>query len=426
MQDYLELVRLGILILISMFQDLCGNLLVLQCGGLSPVSNAVLAEVVSEALNHEDQIEEIFGVLNGVDGIFKEDFIDLAAESQQTIRGLKMTPGAAMGAGRGQLKDEGEADEAFRIFEERNIRYVIVIGDQEALSLVKILQQKAQEINYPAAILMIPVAFDNSLPMTDHCLGYGSVAKTIATAVRQIGLSARNDHRQSKVILVEVPGQGGWVASAATFARRRNHSEDAPHLIYIPEAEWDDEGFVANIEHVVDRHGYCVVVYSENLVNRNKEAFVATQRPGSVDLFKYLSDLLHGRVDASVELIRLGEVAYNLNTTLSLQDLKEAEIASVAAIEAAIAGKTGRMVTLLRAQSQEYACETGLTAIEDFETDSKPLPENWISDDQSSLNHAFIQYLFPLVQGEVTAQFENGVTKMAHLDKRRVFKPANV
>lgn len=409
-----------------MFQDLCGNLLILQCGSLSPISNAVLSGLVTEALNYETQIEEIFGVLNGLDGILKEDFIDLAAESQQTIRALKITPGAAMGAGRSQFRDEAETEDAFRIFEERNIRYVILIGDQEAISLVKILQQKAQELNYSAAILMIPTAFDNSLPMTDHCLGYGSVAKTIATTVRLIGLSAHNDRRQSKVLLVEVPGQGGWVASAATLARRRNHIEDAPHLVYIPEAQWDDEEFVSSIERTVERIGYCVVVYSENLVNKNKQAFVSIQKPGSVDLFKHLSDLLHGRVDASIELIRLGEMAYTFNTTFSYQDLKEAEIASIAAVEAAVAGKTGRMITLLRTESQDYECEAGLVAVDDLQTDYKSLPENWISDDQSSLNHAFIQYLFPLVQGESAAQFENGVSKMARLDKRRVLKSAAV
>lgn len=406
-----------------MFQDLCGNLLVLQCGNLSPISNAVVAGVIAEALNHEERVEDILGALNGFDGIIREDFIDLAAESQQTIRGLKLTPGAAMGSGRGQAVTAEEVDTAFRILKERNIRYVIVIGDQEALGLIKILQEKAQEMDYGIAILMVPVAFDNSLPMTDHCLGYGSVAKTIATAVRQIGLDVQNDKRNSKVVLVEVPGQGGWVAAASSLGRRRNHNEDAPHLVHIPEAQWDDESFVSGVERTVERLGHCVVVYSENIVNKNKQAFVATQHPGSVDLFKHLSELLYSRINVPVEFIRLGAVLSGSSTTLSATDLEEANLLSAAAVQAAVEGKTGRMVTLVRTQAQEYECETGLVALEDFQTEYKTLPENWISDDQSSLNHAFMQYTFPLVQGEVSPVFENGVCKMARLDKRRVLRP---
>src|SRR5690606_11420446 len=187
--------------------------------------------VVAEALNH-DCIEEIYGTLNGVLGILNEDFIDLASESQQTIRGLRHTPGAALGTCRYKLKKQADFERVLEVFKAHNIRYFFYAGGNDSQDTADKISKLAQEQGYALRVIGIPKTIDNDLPATDHCPGYGSVIKHVATTVRQIAC----DHEaMGQGDLVSIPGvigpNDGWIAADADLATRSDQPHDAPHLI---------------------------------------------------------------------------------------------------------------------------------------------------------------------------------------------------
>ena len=186
--------------------ELVGNLLVGQSGGPTAVINASIAGVVSEALNHSC-IEEIYGGLNGVLGILNEDFIDLASESQQTIRGLRYTPGAALGTCRYKLKKQEDYNRVLEVFKAHNIRYFFYAGGNDSQDTADKISKLAQEQGYELRVIGIPKTIDNDLPITDHCPGYGSVIKYISTTVREIACDNAAMGQHDLVQIIEVMGR---------------------------------------------------------------------------------------------------------------------------------------------------------------------------------------------------------------------------
>ena len=156
-----------------------------QSGGPTAVINASVAGVIAEALNHEC-VEEVYGSLNGVLGILQEDLIDLAAESQQQIRALKHTPGAALGTCRYKLKKQADFDRILEVFKAHNIRYFFYVGGNDSQDTADKISKVAQAQGYALRVIGIPKTIDNDLPITDHCPGYGSVIKYIAATVREL------------------------------------------------------------------------------------------------------------------------------------------------------------------------------------------------------------------------------------------------
>ena len=181
--------------------ELVGNLLVGQSGGPTAVINASVAGVVSEALNHSC-IEEIYGGLNGVLGILNEDFIDLASESQQTIRGLRYTPGAALGTCRYKLKKQQDFERVIEVFKAHNIRYFFYAGGNDSQDTADKISKLAQQMGWEMRVIGVPKTVDNDLVSTDHCPGYGSVIKFVSSIVRELAC----DH--------EAMGQGDLAACA--------------------------------------------------------------------------------------------------------------------------------------------------------------------------------------------------------------------
>jgi len=247
--------------------ELVGNVLVGQSGGPTAVINASVAGVVAEALNHVD-IEEIYGSLNGVLGILHEDFIDLASESQQAIRALRHTPGAALGTCRYKLKKQQDFDRVLEVFKAHNIRYFFYIGGNDSQDTADKIAKLAQAQGYELRVIGIPKTIDNDLPNTDHCPGYGSVIKHIATTVRELACDNGSMGQGDLVQIVEVMGRSaGWIAAGASLAKRRDHPHDPPHIILLPEIAFNPEKFTAEVKRVLTREKFCSVVVGEGLVD---------------------------------------------------------------------------------------------------------------------------------------------------------------
>ncbi len=406
-----------------MQQDLCGNVMVLQCGQSAPVANACLAGIIAEALNHEEQIEDILGSLNGIHGLVNEEIIDLAAESQQSIRSLKVSPGMVLGSSFNKAVRPQDIERAVQVLQAHNVRYVFFIGDRDALELATQIGEQAQACGYTLSTIAIPVVADNSLPTTDHCLGYGSLAKHYAITLREVAYDVESLPRQNQVLLVEVAGRSSaWSTAATTLARRRNQAEDAPHLVYLPELPFSPERFLGDVRQVLEKQGWCMAVVSEGLVDEDGN-YLAPSIEG-MGLSDMIASRLKAELGVPVETIRLGLHERSASTHISMTDSQEATLAGQAAVTAALEGKSARMLALMRAEADHYSCEIAFVPLSEITEGAKTFPSHWVNEDGVSLSFQFSKYANSLIQGEVESQYEHGVVKLARLDKRRIAKKA--
>lgn len=410
-----------------MSEQLEGNCLIAQSGGPTSVINASLSGAVAEALNHEC-IEEIYGGLNGVLGILNEQLIDLAAESQQTIRGLRYTPGAALGTCRYKLKQQADFDRVLEVFEAHNIRYFFYAGGNDSQDTADKISKLAQQRGYALRVIGIPKTIDNDLVTTDHTPGYGSVIKYIATTVKEIAADNAAMGQHDLVQIIEVMGRSaGWIAAGSALAKRRDEPKAAPHLIYLPEVAFSPEKFVADVQHVLQKEKYCVVVVGEGLVDADGN-YVSTDS-ASADAFghsqlggagEYLRSLAEESLQVKARSVKLGMAQRAAVHCSSQADNDEAYLAGQAAVQAAVAGHTDKMVTLLRGDEDNYTCGTGLADLSEIANGVKKLPESWINEDGVSMNFNFYKYALPLIQGEVQVPYDNGVPALVKLSMEKV------
>ena len=409
--------------------ELVGNCLVAQSGGPTAVINASVAGVVAEALNH-NCIEEIYGGLNGVLGIINEEFVDLAAESQQQIRALRHTPGAALGTCRYKLKKQQDFDRVLEVFKTHNIRYFFYCGGNDSQDTADKISKLAQAQNYELRVIGIPKTIDNDLPVTDHCPGYGSVIKYISATVRELACDNEAMGQNDLVSILEVMGRNaGWIAAGSALAKRRDHPHDPPHLIYLPETPFSEEKFVEDVRRLLKREKYCLVVVGEGLVDKDGN-YVATES-GGPDQFghaqlggagEYLKGLVEQQVGVKARTAKLGIAQRAAAHCSSKTDNDEAFLAGQAAVKAAIAGETDKMVVLVRGDTEPYTCETGLAPLSESANGVKKLPREWINEDGVSMNFQFFRYALPLIQGEVPVPYDNGLPVFARLEKHRLEK----
>ena len=409
--------------------ELVGNVLVGQSGGPTSVINASVAGLIAEALNHEC-IEEIYGTLNGVLGILQEDLIDLASESQQQIRALKYTPGAALGTCRFKLKKPADFDRVLEVFKAHNIRYFFYIGGNDSQDTADKISKLAQAQGYELRVIGVPKTIDNDLPGTDHCPGYASAIKYIATSVREVAADNEAMGQGDLVSIIEVMGRSaGWIAAGAALAKRKDHPQDPPHLIYLPEIPFDQTKCIEDVKRILKREKFCLIVVAEGLVDENgnyvaanaaTDAFGHAQLGGAGDA---LAEIIGANVPgAKVRVAKPGLLQRCAAHSASKTDADEAFMAGEAAVEAAIAGETDKMVTLLRGDKEAYSCETGLTPLSEVANSIKKLPREWINEDGTSMNFQFLRYAQPLIQGEIVLPHDGGVPVFARLEKVRVDK----
>jgi len=401
--------------------ELAGNVLVGQSGGPTAVINASVAGLITEALNH-DCIEEVYGSLNGVLGILQEDLVDLAAESQQSIRALKHTPGAALGTCRYKLRKPADLDRILEVLKAHNIRYFFYIGGNDSQDTAAKISAHAVAAGYELRVIGVPKTVDNDLPGTDHCPGYGSTAKFLAATVRE--LAADNES------IIEVMGRSaGWIAASTALAKRRDQPHDAPHLIYLPEIPFSQEKCLEDIRRVLKREKFCQIVVSEGLTDSDgnyvsadpaTDAFGHAQLGGAGEFIKSLveANLPGVKTRLSIPGLMQRSAAHAASKT----DADEAYLVGQAAVKAAVNGETDKLITLVRGDADHYTCETGLAPLADVANTVKKLPREWINEDGVSMNFQFIRYAQPLIQGEVAVPQDNGVPAFARLDKVRVEK----
>jgi len=415
--------------------ELTGNLLVAQSGGPTAVINASLAGVIQEAGRHEC-IEEIYGGLNGILGILNEDLVDINDEKSRTIEGLKHTPGAALGTCRYKIdfkkKPEAAAkdmDRLFEVFAAHNIRYFHYIGGNDSQDTAHKIHEEAVKRGYELRVNGVPKTIDNDLPHTDHCPGFGSVVKYVCATTMEVSLDvsamATDD---GACFLLEVMGRrAGWIAAGAILAKRSPN--DAPHIILTPEIRLNEAAFLARVKEVVAANKYCVVIVGEGLCNEAGEEIAADAT--RLDAFGHpvlsgaadrLADIITEKLKLKTRTVKLGYAQRAAAHFASATDAAEAAACGEAAVRAAVAGKTGFMVKIVRQSSAPYKWTTDLQPLGDIANVEHFIPRDWISEDGFLPNEKFVEYARPLVEGEVKVPMEGGLPKYVELAKSPVEK----
>jgi ATP-dependent phosphofructokinase / diphosphate-dependent phosphofructokinase len=415
--------------------ELVGHLLVAQSGGPTSVINASVAGVIQEAGKH-GLIEEIYGGLNGIHGILNEELIDLNEEKARTIEGLKYTPGAALGTCRYKIdfkkKPEQAAkdmDRLFEVFQAHNIRYFFYAGGNDSQDTSNQIHQEAVKRNYEMRVIGVPKTIDNDLPHTDHTPGFGSAAKYVATTVAEVALDVGGMATdEGACCIIEIMGRtAGWLAASAVLARK--NGVGAPHIILLPELPFNQEQFLAKVKETVDANKFCVVVVGEGIKNAAGEELGADK--SRLDAFGHpvlsgaadrLAELVQGKLNTKTRTVKLGYAQRSAAHLASLRDIEEAVMCGEAAVRAAVEGRSGFMVKLVRTSSDPYHCATDLQDLSDIANAVHHIPRDWVSEDGFLPNEKFIEYCKPLIEGETKLAYEGGLPKYAVLDKVPVDK----
>ena len=414
--------------------DPAPNAFYAQSGGVTAVINASAAGVINTAALFPEKIGQVYAGQNGILGALREELIDISRESEASIQGLMTTPSGAFGSCRYKLKgiDENRAEyeRLIEVFKAHNIRYFFYAGGNDSQDTADKISKLAQKKDYALRVIGVPKTIDNDLVTTDHCPGYGSVVKYICSVVKETALDHEAMGQHDLVSIIEVMGRNaGWIAAGATLAKGRENPHDAPHLIYLPELSFSKEKFVEDVQGVLKKNKYCLVVVGEGLLDKDgnyiansansQDAFGHQQLGGVGD---YLASLVEENLAVKARSSKLGTGQRAAAHCSSQTDNDEAFMAGQAAVKAAVDGETDKMVILVRSEGENYQCETGLADLSEIANGVKEIPPEWISEDGVSMSAKFIKYCQPLIQGEVEVPYENGVPSFVRLSRKRIRK----
>jgi ATP-dependent phosphofructokinase / diphosphate-dependent phosphofructokinase len=406
-----------------------GNALVAQSGGPTAVINSSVCGVAQEAAKHPE-ITGMFAAHNGILGVLQERIFDLGAEDPNSVEMLKTTPSAALGSCRHKLKslEESRADyeRVLEVFQAHNIRYFFYAGGNDSMDTAAKIKDLSASLGYEMAVMGVPKTIDNDLACTDHCPGYGSVAKFIATSALEAGRDTESLYTFDTCAVLETMGRNaGWIAAAAALARRSE--EDAPHLVYVPEVSFSKEKFVEDVREVHGRLGRCFIVASEGMRWDNgkyvsedssamaKDSFGHSQLGG---VSQALKAIIENELGFKTRWMMQGLTQRNAMHFASRTDRDEAWLCGAEAVRQAVNGTTGYMVTLERTSDEPYQAATGLARLEDVANGEKKLPVQWMNDQGNFPTREFIDYARPLIEGEVEVPIEGGVPVFMRFEKK--------
>jgi len=387
------------------------NAIVAQSGGPTAVINSSACGVIQEAVK-SGKIGRVLGATNGILGVLREDLFDISAEKAETIEALKQTPAAAIGSCRYKLKslEESKADyeRILDVFKAHDIHYFFYAGGNDSMDTADKVNKLAKDTGYELVCIGVPKTIDNDLACTDHCPGYGSVAKYVATCAAEAGRDTEALYTTDTCTILEVMGRNaGWIAAATGLAARS--SQDAPHLIYLPEAVFSFDKLVSDVKEVLNELGRVFIVAGEGLKNESGNYITADTGAFGKDSFGHVqlggvAEMLKAVIEKEVGIkARFNKLGTNQRSAMhfaSLTDVNEAYMCGRMAVRAALGVENGKMVTLVREDGPKYKCTTGLAELSDVANGEKKVPEEYINSGGNGVTDAMRDYVRPLVQGE--------------------------
>ena len=407
------------------------NAIYAQSGGVTSVINATAGGVI-EAARKSKRINKLYAGKNGIRGLLREDIIDTSIEDIVEIKKLQHTPGGIFGSCRHKLKDSSsnkkEYERLIEVFRAHDIGYFFYNGGGDSQDTTNKISQFTIDAGFPVQCIGIPKTVDNDLPYTDNCPGFGSVAKYVATSVREASLDVQSMSESStKVFIMEVMGRhAGWIAASSGLAHDKNNS--APHIILLPEVPFYKAKFLKRVKETIKKHGFCVIVVSEGARFKNGE-FIADA--GTVDSFGHKQ--LGGVAPTIAGMIK-DNLGYKYHWAVSdyLQraarhissksDLDQAYAVGKAAVRFALSGENAVMPIIKRVSSNPYSWKIDKVKLSKVANVERKLPQNFITKDGFGVTEACKNYLRPLIQGEAYPPYKDGVIETASLKNKVVKK----
>ena len=386
-----------------------GKAVVGQSGGPTMVMNQSLVGVI-EVVRKHPEITGLLGANHGVRGIIEEKFIDLDSVDQATLELVAGTPSSALGSSRD--KPDGEyCKKIFSVFQKNDVRYFYYIGGNDSADTARIISDLAKESSYDLQAFHVPKTIDNDLRTTDHCPGYGSAAKFVASAF--MGDDQDNRALPGVKINVVMGRDAGFLTAASVLARTK--STEGPHLIYVPEVAFDEEKFLASVDATMKKYGRCMIAVSEGIRDAAGTAITTKaastgevdahgniQLSGTGALGDYLSTMIKGKLGVKrVRADTFGYLQRSFAGIYSQVDAMEARIVGRKAVEYSLQGLTGQSVIMTRTgNGKDYAVEYSNTDIANVARQTKSLPAEYINAEGNNILDSFKDYVAPLV-GEI-------------------------
>ena len=411
---------------------LIGNAIFGQSGGPTSVINASAAGVFTEALKQTGVIEKVYGAANGIVGILNEKFYDIGQEDPAELELLKTTPSSALGSCRYKLAkpevDDTDYKRILEVFKKYNIRYFFYNGGNDSMDTCNKISKFIAKSGYECRVIGVPKTIDNDLFGTDHCPGFASAAKYIATTVMEVYLDARV-YDTGMITVIEIMGRNaGWLTAASALAA---HKGLGPDLIYLPEVDFDLDKMLADVKKVYEKEKKVIVCVSEGVKTKEGKYIPELVGEVSVDAFGHkqmggtaavLANYLKEKMGCKVRGIELSLMQRCAAHLASKSDVEESFLSGQTAVRIAVDGMTDFMVGFQRPEQGEYKCEIKLIPLNDVANNEKVVPKEWINDDGNFVNEKFIEYALPLIQGESKIAIEDGLPRFAKLKKVLVEK----
>ena len=405
--------------------QLKGACIIGQSGGPTSVINASAYGVIRTALDNPN-ITAVYGAAHGIKGVLNDRLYDMSQEDAHELELLLNTPSSELGSCRYKIADPDVDDTDYKrileIFKKYDVRYFFYNGGNDSMDTCSKVSRFMAKSGYECRVMGVPKTIDNDLFSTDHCPGFASAAKYIATSCAEVYKDARV-YDTGMVTIIEIMGRhAGWLTAAAALA---GVVGCAPDLIYVPEVDFDMDKFLADVTSIYEKNGNCIVAVSEG-IHYADGSFVSEAKTSATDGFGHaqlgglaamLANIVKERTGAKVRGIELSLLQRCGAHLASQTDIQESFLAGKTAVEAAVAGETDKMVGFECSRENGYECKTKLFNLSEVANFEKKVPLEWINEAGNGINQGFIDYALPLIQGENTRATEHGLPRFARLKK---------
>ena len=403
-----------------------GACIIGQSGGPTSVINASAYGVIRTALDNPN-ITAVYGAEHGIKGVLNDRLFDMSQEDPAELELMKYTPSSALGSCRYKIKDPDVDDTDYKrileVFKKHDVRYFFYNGGNDSMDTCNKISKYMQKVGYDCRVMGVPKTIDNDLFGTDHCPGYASAAKYIATSCMEVYHDARV-YDTGMICVIEIMGRhAGWLTAAAALATEFGAG---PDLIYVPEVDFDMDKFLADVERIYKEKGNCMVAVSEG-IHYADGSFVSEAKTSATDGFGHaqlgglaamLAEQVKAKTGAKVRGIELSLLQRCGAHLASKTDIEESFMAGKAAVENAVNGITDKMVAFERCdENGHYVCKTKLMNLTDVANTEKKLPVEWINDDHNGIKREFVEYALPLIQGEPERPLQSSLPRFVNLKR---------